>query len=81
MFLLVNSYHSFSICNSENADYYDNRRRDQELTMSYVEFLDQFQAVLDQPDQRQSSSQRLLSLRQGSSVVSDYGIGYSDTHC
>lgn len=52
------------------------RRRDRELIMSYGEFLTQFQAVIDHPDQVQSNSHQLLSLRQGSSQVSDYAIEF-----
>lgn len=44
--------------------------------MSYGEFLAHFQVVFHHPDQGQSASQRLLSLLQGSSAVSDYAIKF-----
>lgn len=42
----------------------------------YGEFVREFKALFDHPDQGQSSSQRLLQLRQGSDSVSDYTIRF-----
>lgn len=46
------------------------------LTADYLAFLQEFKEVFDHPDQGQSSTQKLLHLHQGSSLVADYSIQF-----
>lgn len=52
------------------------RLRGGATTTDYDAFLKEFTAVFDHPNQGQSSSQRLLQLRQGSGSAADYSISF-----
>lgn len=52
------------------------RRRGGATTTDFDVFLKEFKTVFDHFDQGQSSSQRLLQLRQGSGLASDYAISF-----
>lgn len=46
------------------------------LATDYETFVQEFKDVFDHPDQRKSSSQKLLHVHQGSSSVADYSIQF-----